>query len=55
MRCDDLKARWASEKASVTLCNVCAESLNLTGRSLVKKVLMLLVREENGLFGSLGT
>lgn len=42
-------------KASVTLCNVCAESLNLTGCSLVKKVLMLLVREENGLFGSLGT
>lgn len=41
-------------KASVTLCGVCAESLNLTGRSLVKEVLMLLVQEENGLFGSLG-
>lgn len=42
-------------KASVTLCNVCAEPLNLTGHSLVKKVQMLLVREENGLFGSPGT
>lgn len=38
----------------MTLCGVCAESLNLTGRSLVKEVLMLLVQEENGLFGSLG-
>lgn len=42
-------------KARVTLCSVCAESLNLTGLRLVKWVLMLLVQEENGFFGSLDT